>query len=80
VAPVAPESAQEAGEYAPPWREARQQVDEARDALCALTKPASPRTPGYQERKRQLDAIREAALKLARAEQEYGRQLGKHGQ
>jgi hypothetical protein len=75
----APFAAEREGEYAPPWREVHDKATAAFDALRALTTPEGPRTPGYQERKRQMEAIRDAAYKLARAEHEYGRQRGKHG-
>lgn len=72
--------AQEAGEYAPPWQEAGDRYRAAFDAFLALTTPAGPRTPGYQERKRQMDAIRRAAIAMSNANGEYGRVRGKHGE
>lgn len=63
-----------------PWREAGQQAHAAYDTLRALTEASGPRTPGYRERKAQLDAIRKAAVAYARAQYEYGRQRGRCGE
>ena len=51
----------------------------ADDALGALTTPSGPRTPGYQERKAQLRAIRKAATAARFAWGDYRERAAKYG-
>jgi hypothetical protein len=67
-------------ELASPWEEAAEEAHAAYDRLRALTAPAGPRTPGYQERKAAAGAIHKAAVAYANAQFAYGRARGRCGE
>ena len=74
----APRRTEEGPAY--PWKEASEQAHAAFDAFLALVQPTGPRTPGYQERKAQMDAIRKAAVKWAHAQYKVGKLRGRCGE